>query len=100
MLAMTKKNNNIVKCVAVMFTLCMSSYINNANEYVSNCQFGFQKPASPVFEGIVAFHDDPMIFLCLILGFVLYILITCLIRFRGQNNTTERLVDATVLEIV
>jgi len=41
-----------------------------------------------------------MIILTLILGFVLYILMVCLQRFGGKNKTTERLVHATVLEIV
>jgi len=67
---------------------------------IYNWQFGFQTPASPVFEGIIAFHDDLMIFLTLILGFVMYILAVCLMRFGGKDKTTERLVHASVLEII
>jgi heme/copper-type cytochrome/quinol oxidase subunit 2 len=57
-------------------------------------------PASPVFEGIVAFHDDLMIFLTLILGFVLYVLTSCLVQFSNKNGESARLVHASVLEIV
>jgi heme/copper-type cytochrome/quinol oxidase subunit 2 len=57
-------------------------------------------PASPVFEGIVAFHDDLMIFLSLIFGFVLYIIGSCIIRFSNKDADTHRLVHASILEIV
>lgn len=93
--------------MGLLSTFAMSTSIETAkkssdviNSIGYNWQLGFQTPASPVFEGIVAFHDDLMIFLALIFGFVLYVLTVCLTRFGGQNKDTARLVHASVLEIV
>lgn len=67
-------------------------------------QIGFQAPASPVFEGIVNFHDDLMIFLTFIFGFVLYILYACFARFaitdKNSGREAVRLVHASVIEII
>ena len=69
-----------------------------------NWQRGFQTPASPIAEGIFAFHDDLRIFLTGILFFVRYILWICLKHFgftKGANKvTSHRLIHASVLEIV
>jgi cytochrome c oxidase subunit 2 len=67
-----------------------------------NGQLGFQTPASPIAEGIIAFHDDLMVFLTLILCFVLYILTICLVRFgfNNQNGAPQRLIHAATLEII
>ena len=66
-----------------------------------NWQFGFQTPATPIAEGIFAFHDDLMIFLTAILCFVRYILAVCLHRFSSENNVHPyRLVHASTIEIV
>ena len=67
-------------------------------------QRGFQTPASPIAEGIFAFHDDLRIFLTGILCFVRYILFVCLYRFafsaQAVKGTSYRLVHASVLEII
>lgn len=71
-------------------------------------QRGFQIPASPIAEGIFAFHDDLMIFLTGILAFVMYILIMCFSRYASRNtlpalysdHSTHRLIHASVLEVV
>ena len=68
-----------------------------------NWQFGFQTPASPIAEGIFAFHDDLRIFLTGILFFVRYILAVCIRQFsseKNSNGTSHRLIHASVLEIV
>ncbi len=73
-------------------------------EPARNWQMGFQTPASPIAEGIFAFHDDLRIFLTGILCFVRYILAVCLYRFgygaHATKGTSYRLVHASVLEIV
>lgn len=104
--------NKILSKTNIVFVSLMGllSNLNNINaakdssgfaeSAVQNWQLGFQMPASPVFEGIVAFHDDLMIFLTLIFGFVLYVLISCLVQFSNKNGETARLVHASVLEIV
>lgn len=63
---------------------------------------GFQLPGSPIFEGIQAFHDDLMVFLSFILGFVLYILFACISMFKqvDANEPSNKLTHAAVLEII
>ena len=64
-------------------------------------QFGFQTPASPLREGIVAFHDVLRRFLTRILIFVGYIFAVCIHRFgNGSHRPIDRLVHATTLEVV
>lgn len=67
-------------------------------------QRGFQLPASPIIEGIVAFHDDLRIFLTAILCFVRYLIAVILNRYSHpgveQARPVDRLVHASVLEIV
>jgi cytochrome c oxidase subunit 2 len=53
-----------------------------------NWDFGFQTPFSPVMEGIIAFHDDLVIFLAFILGFVLYIMYACMNEFNSSKSKT------------
>ena len=67
-----------------------------------NWKLGFQRPAAPVAEGIIKFHDHLFILLSLVLGFVLYILSVCLIdySYKQQNQLTTRLIHASTLEIV
>lgn len=65
---------SLIGLVSTTFNVEAAKKANGLFEAVStNGQLNFQIPASPVFEGIVAFHDDLMIFLSLIFGFVLYI---------------------------
>ncbi len=72
--------------------------------HAENWQRGFQTPASPIAEGIFAFHDDIRIFLIGILFFVRYILYICLksyaIYTTDKKATSYRLIHASVLEIV
>ena len=81
-------------------------YISNIvfAEPLRNWQRGFQTPASPIAEGIFAFHDDLRIFLTAILSFVRYLIAVCLNRFAfseaAKKGTSHRLVHASVLEVV
>jgi cytochrome c oxidase subunit 2 len=73
--------------------------------HAKNWQFGFQTPASPVAEGIIAFHDDLIVFLTLIFFFVCSILYTILDEFgfkkeAANNVESDHLVHASTLEIV
>jgi cytochrome c oxidase subunit 2 len=71
------------------------------NESMSNWQFGFQIPASPVMEGIVNFHHDLFFFLIAICVFVFYMLARSIVLY---NNKTQKnpliVVHAPVLEII
>jgi len=68
-------------------------------------QITFQQPASPIAEGIFTFHDDLILFLIGILGFVLRIMISIYaIGQKGSNNTkifsSIRVVHESKLEII
>jgi len=68
-------------------------------------QITFQQPASPIAEGIFIFHDDLILFLIGILGFVLRIMISIYaIGQKGSNNTkifsSIRVVHESKLEII
>ena len=84
-----------------------------SNVWLSNCgaevlghpqpwQLGFQTPAAPIAEGIVAFHDDLMVFLTFILFFVIVVLTVCLYAFTEtvKKGESDPLVHASTLEIV
>jgi len=65
-------------------------------------QLEFQIPATPIAEGIIAFHDDLMVFLTFILFFVIIVLGVCLKNFTStkKNGESDHLVHASTLEIV
>lgn len=69
--------------------------------YPTNWQFGFQEPVTPVMEGIIRFHHDLFFFLTIILIFVCYLLIRCLLQFEQSRNPEPIIVThAPTLEIV
>lgn len=109
MFSSLKINNMFLQSVAPKecrkgFSLIASTYaVQNwldFNKPAVNWQIGFQTPASPTMEGIISFHDDLMVFLSFILGFVIYILYACITRFTKGNGETERFVHASTLEII
>lgn len=66
-----------------------------------NYQFGYQDPATPIAEGIIAFHHDLMFILILVVVFVSYILGRALQHFNVKSNPTpDGVVHGTVIEIV
>ena len=70
-----------------------------------NYQITFQQPASPIAEGIFTFHDDLILFLIGILGFVLIIILSIIsIGKKGSNNTkifsSIRVIHEAKLEII
>lgn len=67
-----------------------------------NWKLGFQRPAAPVAEGIIKFHDHLFILLCVVLGFVLYIMSVCIMQFKHtkKKQLTEHLIHASTLEII
>ena len=82
---------------------------------VTDYQMGFQDPASPVAEGISAFHNDLRVLVRFILRFVVYVMYYCLTVFakdiysdsavsqlksKKWGTAKNRLTHETVLEIV
>lgn len=69
------------------------SYVIKLSDFLSkskNWDFGFQTPYTPVMEGIISFHDDLVIFLAFILGFVIYILWACISEFDSLKSKTVK----------
>jgi len=56
---------------------------------ITNFQRGFQAPASPVAEGISAFHNDLRVLIRFILFFVITVLYHCLTAF-SRDVTDEK----------
>lgn len=70
-------------------------------EDVTNWQFGFQLPASPIAEGIFNFHHDLFFFLTAICIFVFYLLTRCIMLYRKEVNAEPLVVvHAPTLEII
>ena len=65
------------------FNFFKSIMFNNKIPFnpVTNYQRGFQDPASPVAEGISAFHNDLRVLVRFILRFVVYVRAYCLSVF-------------------
>lgn len=56
---------------------------------VTNYQRGFQDPASPVAEGISAFHNDLRVLVRFVLMFVVYVLFYCLTTFAKDVSNAD-----------
>ncbi len=87
-----------------LFSIVAASFAISFADVPHAWQRGFQTPASPIAEGIIAFHDDLIIFLAGILCFVRYILVVLLQRYTSISATStvavDRLVHASTLEVV
>jgi len=64
-------------------------------------QIGFQDAATPVMREIAWFHDDLLLpIIAAIVGFVLLLLVVCMVRFRKSvNPTPSRTSHNTFLEV-
>ena len=93
-----KKFNNI------LFFLFISAFSSLSYSYCdapAAWQMGFQDPATPVLEGIVAFHNDLWFFLVIIGTVVFWMIFQCLITFSEKNNPVPSvIIHGTFLEIV
>jgi heme/copper-type cytochrome/quinol oxidase subunit 2 len=57
---------------------------------ITNFQRGFQTPASPIAEGISAFHNDLRVLVRFILFFVITVLYHILTAFARDVKTDEQ----------
>src|SRR5256884_5010135 len=63
-------------------------------------QLGLQKPASPVMDNIIWFHDFLLFIITGIAAFVLVLLIIVMVRFNARANPTpSRTTHNTLIEI-
>lgn len=75
--------------------------LNLITNRVSNWQFGFQMPASPVMEGIINFHHDLFFFITSISFFVFYMLARTIVLFNSETQKEPIIVvHAPLLEII
>jgi heme/copper-type cytochrome/quinol oxidase subunit 2 len=49
-------------------------------------RFGFQEPASPLMEGLIALHSDIWAIMLFVAGFVLYMICAILYNFNAQRS--------------
>lgn len=64
-------------------------------------QFGLQDPATPIAEGIIAFHHDLMFILVFVVVFVSYMLFRTVYHFHHTKNAVpDQVVHGTTIEIV
>jgi cytochrome c oxidase subunit 2 len=64
-------------------------------------QYGIQDPATPIAEGIIAFHHDLMFILIFVVIFVSWMLGRAVQHFSHENNPTpDGVVHGTTIEIV
>ena len=65
-------------------------------------QLSFQDSASPVYDGMIALHDNIMFYLVIIIVGVLWIMITIIYNFASENNVFvhKYLNHGTLIEII
>ncbi|MCH2037055.1 MAG: cytochrome c oxidase subunit II [Rickettsiales bacterium] len=65
-------------------------------------QLGMQEPASPVMEKLVAFHNGPLLWMCIIISvFVLVLLAYVVVKYnRKANPVPSKTSHNTALEVV
>lgn len=64
-------------------------------------QFGLQDPATPIAEGIIAFHHDLMFILVFVVVFVSWMLFRTVYHFHyTKNSVPDQVVHGTTIEIV
>nr|AOC61495.1 cytochrome c oxidase subunit 2 [Rhexinema sarcinoideum] len=90
------------------FFLCASLVALASNVgFISYCDFptnwniGFQDPATPLMEGIIALHSDIWAIMLFVAVFVLYILCSILLKFdKGSVQKPFKVHHNSMLEIV
>lgn len=82
--------------------LCLisSTAFQAQTDYAQPWQLGFQDPATPMMEGILALHNDIMFMMVVVCFFVLYLLIRVVVLFRIEKNNYVKIVHGKVIEIV
>lgn len=66
-----------------------------------NWQLGLQDPATPIFEGMIHFHNYLMFFIIVIGLFVFWMLYQIIIQYNSQANPVSKIfAHSTLLEIV
>lgn len=64
-------------------------------------QYGIQDPATPIAEGIIAFHHDLMFILIFVVTYVSWILFRCVYHFEASKNPEpDNVVHGTTIEII
>jgi len=81
----------------IFFLLCPIFFNDSAQPW----QLNFQDPATPIMEGIINFHNHIMFFLSVVVVFVSWLLMRCLLLFNENvTKKAEKWVHSTSLEII
>lgn len=89
-------------------SFCDSPVAINNNSFFSSFEgshfldhLGFQEPASPLMEGLIALHSDIWAIMLFVAGFVLYMICAILYSFDANNTTVSYKVHHhSLIEIV
>lgn len=83
------KNLSLSYCILI--TLFNISVISSCDAPLSATsamldRFGFQEPASPLMEGLIALHSDIWAIMLFVAGFVLYMMCAILYNFSASSS--------------
>lgn len=107
---MDKFRKDYMKIMAHSFRFLAISFVVSVLSSVSGAwagqperwQLGLQEPASPVMERLAAFHDGPLLWMCIIISiFVLILLAIVILKYnRKANPNPSTTSHNTALEVV
>lgn len=83
------KNFSLYNCILItFFNTCAISFCDAPLSVTSAMfdRFGFQEPASPLMEGLIALHSDIWAIMLFVAGFVLYMMCAILYKFSANNS--------------
>nr|YP_009420547.1 cytochrome c oxidase subunit 2 [Ulva pertusa]YP_010021447.1 cytochrome c oxidase subunit 2 [Ulva australis]ASO76190.1 cytochrome c oxidase subunit 2 [Ulva pertusa]ASO76231.1 cytochrome c oxidase subunit 2 [Ulva pertusa]QOL10288.1 cytochrome c oxidase subunit 2 [Ulva australis] len=83
------KNLSLYNCILItFFNTCAISFCDAPLSVTSAMfdRFGFQEPASPLMEGLIALHSDIWAIMLFVAGFVLYMMCAILYKFSANNS--------------
>lgn len=83
------KNFSLYYCILItFFNTCAISFCDAPLSATSAMfdRFGFQEPASPLMEGLVALHSDIWAIMLFVAGFVLYMMCAILYKFSANSS--------------
>nr|YP_010003113.1 cytochrome c oxidase subunit 2 [Ulva sp. TM708]AZP40145.1 cytochrome c oxidase subunit 2 [Ulva sp. TM708] len=83
------KNLSLYYCILITFlNTCAISFCDAPLSATSAMfdRFGFQEPASPLMEGLIALHSDIWAIMLFVAGFVLYMMCAILYKFSANSS--------------
>lgn len=90
----------MLRIVSTIFAMCESSYAQQMGRPYA-FQYGFQKPASPIMEGIISMHNILIVIMIIVAVLVTSLLIYVIYKFRASKNPVpSQTTHHTLLEVI